>query len=134
MLRVFPYKVVPKTYTIHANDTLLATLVHKKFVQPPNNTIPVLTTHDDVGKTTSSKHETSYRVPYRNLCNSSPDVKYITDRMFIDDTNEGLRSHFQFLKSILSTHRDPLIRDLEWTKADLQGWFKEAEVKKCSQK
>ena len=62
MLRVFLDKVVPKTYTIYAKDTLLATLMHKKLAQPPKNTIPVLTTREAVGKTTSSKHETSYGV------------------------------------------------------------------------
>ena len=54
MLRVFPDKVVPKTYTIHAKDTLLATLMHEKFAQPPKNTIPVLTTCEVVRKTTPS--------------------------------------------------------------------------------
>ena len=55
MLRVFLDKVVPKTYTIHAKDTLLATLMHKKFAQPPKNTILVLTTREAVGKTTNAQ-------------------------------------------------------------------------------
>ena len=62
MLRVFLDKVVPTTYTIHANDTPLATLMHKKCAQPPKNTIRVLSTREAVGKTTPSKHETSYGV------------------------------------------------------------------------
>ena len=41
---------------------------------------------------------------------------------------------FIFLKSILSTHPKPLVRDLKWTRADIQAWFKEADVKKCSKK
>ena len=35
MLRVVPNEVVPKTYTIRAKNTLLATLIHEKFAQPP---------------------------------------------------------------------------------------------------
>ena len=130
MLRVFPAKVVPKTYTIHAKDTLWATLMHKKFAPPAKNTSPVLTTGEAVGKTTPSKHETSYGVQYRNLCITGPDVKYHTDRTFANDSDERPRSHFQFMKSILSTHPDSLIRGLKWTKADIEMWFKEAGVKK----
>ena len=133
-LRVILDKAIPKTYTIHAKDTLLATLMHKKFAQPPKNTILMLTTREVVGKITPSEHETSYGVQYRNLCITSPDVKYDTDRTFADDSDERLRSHFQFLKSILCMHLDPLIRDLKWTKADIQGWYKEADVKKHSKK
>ena len=59
MLRVDLDKVVPNTYTIHAKDTLFATLMHKKFAQHPQNTNPVLTTREVVGKTTPSEHETS---------------------------------------------------------------------------
>ena len=134
MLRVILDKAVPETHTIHAKDTLLATFMHKKFAQPPKNTIPVLTTREAVGKTTLRKHETSYGVRYKNLCITGPDVKYDNDRMFADDSDERLRSHFLFLKSILSTHPDTLIRDRKWTKADIQSWFKEADVKKCSKK
>ena len=72
----------------------------------------MLTTREVVGKTTPSKHETSYGVQYRNLCLTGPDVKYDTHRTFADDSDERLRSHFQFLKSILSTHPDKVIRDL----------------------
>ena len=59
MLQVSLDKVVPKTNTIHAKDTRLATLMHKKFAEPPLNTIPVLTTREGVGKTTPSNHEIS---------------------------------------------------------------------------
>ena len=57
MLRVFLDKVVPKTYTTHAKDALLATLMHKKCAQARKNTIPVLTARAAIGKTTTpSKH------------------------------------------------------------------------------
>ena len=131
---VFVDKVVPKTHTIHAKDTLLATLLHKKFAQPPKSTIPALTTREAVGKTTPSTHKTSYGVQYRLSCITGPDLEYDTDRTFSDESNERLRSHFLFLKSILSTHPDTLIRDLKWTKADIQTWSKEADRKKRSKK
>ena len=85
MLRVFRDKLVPKPYTIHAKDTLLATLMQKKYAQPPENTIRVFTTHEAVGKTTPSKHETSYGVQYRHLCITGPDVNHDTTRTFADD-------------------------------------------------
>ena len=93
--------------------------MHKKFAQP-KNTIPMSTTREVVSKTTPSKHEALYGVQYKNLCITGPDVKYDTDRTFADDSPERLRSHFLFLTSILSTHPDTLIRDLKWTKADIQ--------------
>ena len=100
MSRLFVDKVVSKTYTIlfisllfysilniffsypiiQAKDTPLATLMHKKFAQPPNNTIPELTTREAVGKTTPSKQLTSYVVQYKNLCITSLDLKYDTNR------------------------------------------------------
>ena len=43
-------------------------------------------------------------------------------------------SPFQLFKTILSTHVDPVLRDLHVTKADIHGWLKEADVKKCSKK
>ena len=92
MLRVFLDKVVPKTYTILVKDTLLATLMHKKFAQPAKNTIPVLTTREDVGKTTPSKHETSYGVQCRFLCIIGPDVKYDIDRT--NDCDSVFEVHF----------------------------------------
>ena len=35
---------------------------------------------------------------------------------------------------MFSTHRDTLIRDLKWTKADIHTWFKEANIKTRSKK
>ena len=89
----------------------------------------MLTTREAVGKTTLSKHETLYGVQYMNLCITGPEVKYDSNRTFADDSDEQLRSHCLFLKSILSTHPDTLIRDLKWTKADIQTWCKEATSK-----
>ena len=59
MLWVDIAKVLPKTYTIQSKDTLLATLMHKKFARPTKIAISVLTTHEAVGKTMARKHETS---------------------------------------------------------------------------
>ena len=67
ILRVFLDTVTPKQGAISPKDTLLAMLMHKKFE------IPVLTTREAVGKTTPSKHETSYGIQYRNLCIVGPD-------------------------------------------------------------
>ena len=93
----------------------------------------MLTTRDAVGKTTPSKHETSYGVQYGNLCITGTHVNYDDHRTFTDDSDERVRSHFLFfLKSILSTHPDTLIIDLNWTEADIHRWFKEAEGKKRS--
>ena len=124
-------RVLPKTYTTSAY-TLLATLMHKNFAQPPKNTIPMLTTLEALGKTTPNKHETSYGVHCRNLSITGLDLKYDIDRTFADDLHERLRSHFLFLNSILSTHLDTLIRDLKRTKADVHTWFKAANIKKRS--
>ena len=108
--------------------------MHNKFAQPPKNTILVLTTRKAIGKTTPSKHETSYGVQYRSLCITDPDVTYDAACTFDDDSDERLRSHFLLLKSLLSTHHDTLIRDLKWTKVDIETWLKEADVKKPSKK
>ena len=129
MLRVNLDKVVPKTYTLHAKDTLLATLMHKKFTHPPKNTNSVLTTCEAVSKIAPNKHKTSYEVEYRNLRITGPGVKYDTACTFAADSDERLQSHFLFLESILSTHPDTLPGDLKWTKADVRTWFKEADVK-----
>ena len=56
MSTVFLDTVTPKQHAISPKDTLLAMLMHKKFE------IPVLTTREAVGKTTSSKHEISYGI------------------------------------------------------------------------
>ena len=103
-------------------------LMHKHF------SIPVLTTREAVGKTSPSKHETSYGVQYRNLCIVGPDPKYNTDRTFAEESEERLRVHYMYLKSILSTHPDNTIRELKWTQSDVVTWFKEAKIKKRSKK
>ena len=128
MLRVFLDRVVPDAYRIQPKDTLLAMLMHKHF------SIPVLTTREAVGKTSPSKHETSYGVQYRNLCIVGPDPKYNTDRTFAEESEERLRVHYMYLKSILSTHPDSTIGELKWTQSDVVTWFKEAKVKKRSKK
>ena len=87
MLRVFLDTVKPKQYAISAKDTLLAMPMHKKFE------IPVLTTGEAVGKTTPSKHETSYGIWYRNLCIVGPDPKYKTPHAFAEEADEHLRDH-----------------------------------------
>ena len=128
MLRVFLDRVVPDAYRIQPKDTLLAMLMHKHF------SIHVSTTREAVGKTSPSKHETSYAVQYRNLCIVGPDPKYNTDRTFAEESEERLRVHYMYLKSILSTHPDSTIRELKWTQSDVVTWFKEAKIKKRSKK
>ena len=98
-------------------------LMHKHF------SIPVLTTREAVGKTSPSKHETSYGVQYRNLCIVGPDPKYNMDRPFAEESDERLRVHYMYLKSVLSTHPDSTIRQLKWTQRDV---VTEAKVKKRS--
>ena len=123
MLRVFLDRVVPDAYRIQPKDTLLAMLMHKHF------SIPVLTTREAVGKTSPSKHETSYGVQYRNLCIVGPDPKYNTDRTFAEESEERLRVHYMYLKSILSTHPDSTIGELKWTQSDVVTWLpKRAEA------
>ena len=61
LLRVFLDRVVPDAYRIQPKDTLLAVLMHKHF------SIPVLTAREAVGKTSPSKHETSYGVQFACL-------------------------------------------------------------------
>ena len=128
MLTVFLDTVTPKQYAISPKDTLLAMLMHKKFE------IPVLTTKEAVGKTTPSKHETSYGIQYGNLCIVGPDSKYNTEHMFAEEASERLSDHYKFLKSVLSTHPKPIIRELKWTQSDVLPWFKDAKVKKRSEK
>ena len=128
MLRVFLDRVALDAYHIQPKDTLLAMLMHKHF------SIPVLTTREAVGKTSPSKHETSYGVQYRNLCIVGPDPKYNTDRTFAEESEERLRVHYMYLKSILSTHPDSTVRELKWTPSDVVTWFKEAKIKKRSKK
>ena len=103
-------------------------LMHKHF------SIPVWTTREALGKTSQGKHETSYRVQYRNLCIVGPDPKYNTDRTFAEESDERLRAHYMYLKSILFTHPDGTIRELKWTPSDVVTWFKEAKVKNGSKK
>ena len=97
--------------------------MHKHF------SIPVLTTREAVGKTSPSKHETSYGVQYRNLCIVGPDAKCNTHRTFAQESDERLCVHYMYLKSILSTHPDSTIRELKWRQSDVVTWFKEAKVK-----
>ena len=78
--------------------------------------------------TTFSKNTSNMRCsnPCDGLwCITGPHVECNTDR---------LRSHFRFLKSILSTHPYPLIADLKWTDGDIQTWFNQVEIKKRSKK
>ena len=103
-------------------------LMHKHF------SIPVLTTREAVGKTSPSKHETSYSVQYTNLCIVGPDPKYNTDRTFAEEFDGRLRVHYMYLKSMLSTHVDSTIRELKRTQSDVVTWFKVAKVKKRSKK
>ena len=88
MLRVFLDTFTPKQYAISPKDTLLGMLMHKKFE------IPVLTTKEAVGKTTPSKHETSYGIQYRNLCIVGPDPKYNTEHTFAEEADERVRDHY----------------------------------------
>ena len=128
MLRVFLDTVTPKQYAISPKDTLLAMFLHKKFE------IPVLTTREAMGKTTPSKHETSYGIRYRNPCIVGPDHKYNTEHTFAEEADERLRDHYKLLKSVLSAHREPIIHALEWKQSDVLSWFKDAKVKKRSKK
>ena len=105
----------------------MAMLMHKHFSN-------VLTTWESVGKTSPSKHETSYGVQYRNLRIVGPDPKYSMDRTFTEEFDERLRVHYMYLISILSTHPDTTIRELKLTQSDVVTWFKEAKVKKRSKK
>ena len=132
MLRVSLDTVTPKQYAISPKDTLLAMVMHKKYE------IMVLTTKEAVGKTTPSKttpskHETSYGIQYRNLCIVGPDPKYNTEHTFAEEADERLRDHYEFLKSVFSTHTEPIIRELKWTQGDVSG-FQNAKVKKRSKK
>ena len=105
---------------------LFAMLMQKHF------SIPVLTTREAVGKTSPSKHETTYGVQYINLCIVGPDPKYNTDRTFAEESDERLRVHYMYSKSMLSTHPDSTIRELQWMQSDVVTWLKEAKVKKRS--
>ena len=49
-------------------------------------------------------------------------------------TEQRLRVHYMYLKSIPSTHPDSTIRELKWTQSDVVTWFKEAKIKKRSKK
>ena len=114
MLMVFLDTVTPKPYAISPKDTLFAMLMHKKFE------IPALTTREALGKTTPSKHETSYGIQYRNLCIVGPDPKYNTEHTFAEEADERLRDHYKFLNSfVLSTHHEPIIGELKWTQSDV---------------
>ena len=113
MLNVLLDTVTPKQYAISPKDTLLAMLMHKKFE------IPVLTRGEVVGKTTPSKDETSYHIQHRNLCIVHPHPKYNTHRTFAEEIDERLHDQYKFLKSALSTHPEPIIRELKWTQSDV---------------
>ena len=128
MLRVFLDMATPKQYAISPKDTLLAMLMHKKFE------IPVLTTKEAVGKATPSKHKGSYGVQYSNLCIVGHDTKYNREHTFAHEVDERLHGHYKFLKCVLSTHPHPIIGDLKWTQCDERSWFKDAKVKKRSNK
>ena len=103
-------------------------LMHKHF------STPVLTTREAVGKTSPSKHESSYGVQYGNFCIVNADPKYNTDRTLAAEPDERLRVHYMYLKSIPSTRPGSTIRELKWTQSDVVTWFKEAQVKKRSKK
>ena len=90
MLKVFLDLVTPKQYAISPKDTLLAMLMRKKCQTP------VLTTRKAVGKTTPSKHETSYGIQYKNRCIVGPDPKYNTKHTFAEEVDERLGDHFKF--------------------------------------
>ena len=128
MLRVFLDTVTPKHDAISAEDTLLARVMHKKFE------VLILTIREAVGKTTPSKHRTSYGIRYSNLCIVGPDPKYNTEHTFAEEEDERLGDHYNFLKSVFSTHPEPIIRELKWTQSDVLSWFKDAKVKKRSKK
>ena len=113
MLRAFLDTVTPKQYAISPKDTLSAMLVHKKGENR------VFTTREAVGKTTPSKHETNYGIQYRNLCIVRPEPKYNTEHTFAEEVDERLRDHYKFLKFVLSTHPEPMIRELKWTQNDV---------------
>ena len=103
-------------------------LMHKKFE------ISVLTTKEAVGKTPPSKHEISYSIEYKDLCLVGPDPKYNTEHTFAVEADARLRDHYKFLNSVFLTHREPMIRELNWTQSDVLSRFKDAKVKKRSKK
>ena len=113
ILRVFLDTVTPKEYAISPKDTLLALLMHKQFE------IWILTTGEADGKTTPCKQKTSYAIRYRNLCIVGPDPKYNIKDTFAEDADERLCDHYKFLKSVLSTHPEPIIREPKWTQRDV---------------
>ena len=115
MLRVFLDTVTPNQYAISPKDTLLAMVMQKKFE------IPVLTTREAVGRTTASKHETSYGIPYRDLCIVGPYPKCNTEHTFAEEADERICDHYKFLKSLVSSHPEPIIRQLKWTQIDVQS-------------
>ena len=94
MLRVFLNRVVSDAYRIQTKDALLAMLMHKHF-----STL-ALRTREAVGKTSPRKNETSYGMQCRNLCIVGPNPKYNTDRTFAEESDERLRVHYMYLKSI----------------------------------
>ena len=96
--------------------------------------IPVLTTREAVGKTTPSKHETSYNIRYNNVCIVGPEPKYNTEHRFAEHADERLRDRYTFPESVLSIHPKPTIRELKWTQSDVLSWFKDAKVKKRGKK
>ena len=74
----------------------------------------MLTTGEAVGKTTPSKHETSWGIQYGNLCIVGLDLKYNTEHTFAEEADERLRDHYKFFKSLFLTHFEPMICELKW--------------------
>ena len=58
----------------------------------------------------------------------------ITEHTFAEEADERPRDDYKFLKSVLSTHPEPIIRELKWTQSGVLFWFKDAKVKKRSKK
>ena len=88
-------------------------LMQKKF------SIRVLITRQVVKKVNPNKYETSYKVRYHNLCVLGPDPNYNTDCKFADETEKHLRIHYLYLKPVLSTHQDEIIRHPKWMQSDV---------------
>ena len=88
MLKFFLDTVTSKQCAISPKDMLLAMLMHKKFE------ITVSASREAVGKTTPSKHETSYGIQYRNLCIVGLDPKDSTEHTFAEEADERLCDHY----------------------------------------
>lgn len=124
MLKVLLSHVMPDQYQCKANDTLLATLLTKRF------SIKKLLCRDAVGNTEPSKHETGYGVEYRHLAIIPPSSRYATDRSFAEESEEQKRLHYQTLKKYVAA---PLA-SMDWDHALILKWFKESGVKQKGKK